>query len=307
MRYLLLLLLLLLLSSCGKKVDSPSSDRGVYHWKTTYAPNAWEKNWLRDHHVNKLYVKLFEVDAGEKHGFPGWSMVPVATTRFAEPLPADMEVVPVIYITLDAINALNPYDDYRYASMLVDRVFSMMDENWDGKVSELQIDCDWTQSTRFWFFNFAQSLDYILYQRGVILSGTVRLHQLSDEDIPFDRCMLMCYNTGRLQDASTHNSILDFNDAAPFLRNAPETLENYDIAWPAYGWGLAFTQDGKFLKITKPEANENVRIEWGEPSQVAKVRQALPEMNSPAVVLFHLDSANLSHYSYEEIENLFAR
>ena len=295
--------------ACERNNSSTATHRGIYHWKTTYNPTEWEQQWMKRHRVDRLYVKLFEVDAGSKHGFDGWRMVPVATTRFAQPLPKDVEVVPVVYITVDAIRTIGEYDwdaRVRYAGLLVERIYAMMAEHYGGEVREVQLDCDWTKSTRDGFFRFCDDVRYQLNKHNAVLGGTVRLHQLGDKDIPFDRPLLMCYNTGRLQDHATHNSILDHNDVAPYLRHLSDSaLAGYDIAWPAYGWGVQFHGDGSFSCLTAPAKDDSTRLEWGEPREVRRVKRMLPPMQKHTVVLYHLDEQMLKHYTDEEIEDMY--
>jgi len=333
-RLSILSLAFLALWACGSKQDiapaATASHRGVYHWKTTFNPTAWEKQWMKDHKVDRLYVKLFEVESGENAGKREWKMVPVATTSFPQKLPADMEVIPVVYITVDAIRTLDAdywsSDAETYAKLIVDRIDDMMSEHYGDSVREVQLDCDWTPQTEHAYFTLAKEIKNRLKGRGVLLSGTLRLHQLREvehptqgswgrgDSLPFDRSMLMCYNTGRLQDPATRNSILDFADAEPYLKQYKSRfLPRTDVAFPVYGWGLEFDKNGAFRRIVNPyrlpeEKSGNLREEWGEPGQIRKVRQALPALDSlHTIVLYHLDSLNLSRYSHEDIEEFYSR
>lgn len=45
---------------------------------------------MKDHKVDRLYIKLFDVEVGEKAGEPDWKMVPVATTVFKQKLPGEI-------------------------------------------------------------------------------------------------------------------------------------------------------------------------------------------------------------------------
>ncbi|MBR1644788.1 MAG: hypothetical protein IJ684_05430 [Bacteroidales bacterium] len=289
--------------------DTSPSHRGVYHWKTTFNPTKWERDWMQRHGVDRLYVKLFEVNAGYRFDADDWLLRPEATTRFLQPLPQEMEVVPVVYITVDAIRALDGGGvpaETQYASLVVERVWAMMEEHWGAPPHELQVDCDWTQSTRSTFFSFAHRLRAEVHKRGAELSGTVRLHQLKDDMIPFDRKLLMCYNTGRLQDPKTHNSILDYDDVRPYLRGLDTTLlRDYDMAWPAYGWSVRFDKKGHFLYLGEPRKGKHCRVEWGEPEEVLRVKNALPKMSGNTVILYHLDEVQLKHYSDEDIEAMY--
>lgn len=333
-RVLLWIAILMTAISCGQHNDNrpAPAHRGVYHWKTTYDPTAWELQWMNEHQIDRLYIKLFDVKPGATEGFPDWAMVPVATTQFNQPLPTGMEVIPVVYITLDAIRALNT-DTRTYAELIVKRIDDILSENYSGTLREVQLDCDWTERTRDAYFRLAYEVGKLLRPRNITLSGTVRLHQLRELEhasqvtnkseasaTPFDRVLLMCYNTGRLQDTKTQNSILDFADVKPYLRQYPSaTLSNTDVAYPVYGWGVEFSEKGTFLRLinahdlpetlkTQKEHHVKIREEWARPRDIIRTQQALPTLDTlHTTILYHLDSSNLSKYSHEDIEAFYSR
>ena len=336
-RFTYLLLVAALLVSCGHDKGLPSAQRGVYHWKTTYDPTEWEKEWMKEHRVGRLYVKLFDVVTGEEANEPDWKMVPEATTMFKQKLPADMDVVPVVYITVDAIRALDNdgwfWDNTDlYARLLVKRIDAMMAEHYDGTVHEVQLDCDWTAKTEAVYFQLVRNMKDLLHERDITLSGTLRLHQLHEvacphedrwgrtDSIPFDRSLLMCYNTGRLQAPDTRNSILDFDDVEPYLKQySPDSLPRTDVAYPVYGWGVEFDKQGKFQRLinsrqlpenlrSQQKRDVTIREEWGEPGEIRRTQRALPVLDNPhTTILYHLDSLNLSRYSYEDVEAFYSR
>ncbi len=328
-RVLLWVAILMTAISCGQRNDNrpAPAHRGVYHWKTTYDPTAWELQWMKEHRIDRLYIKLFDVKPGAGEGFPDWAMVPVATTQFNQPLPTGMEVIPVVYITLDAIRAMNS-DVSTYAELIVKRIDDIMRDHYNDTIREVQLDCDWTERTRDAYFRLASDVRQLLHQRHITLSGTVRLHQLRElntsedtaETTPFDRTLLMCYNTGRLQDPKTQNSILDFVDVKPYLRQYPSaTLSRTDVAFPVYGWGVEFSEKGIFQKLinahdltealkTQKERHVKIREEWAHPRDINKTQRALPVLDSlHTTILYHLDSSNLSKYRYEDIETFYSR
>ena len=61
-RFLLTILLSALLAACSSEPEGATM-RAVYHWKTTYNPTQYEQQWLRDHRVTRLYLRVFDVDA----------------------------------------------------------------------------------------------------------------------------------------------------------------------------------------------------------------------------------------------------
>lgn len=308
---------MLLLSACSHPESGGSSadHRGVYHWKTTYNPTQWELQWMQDHRVDRLYIKLFDVEPGDRNGYSDWRMVPVATTRFAQMLPSGMDVVPVVYITNDAIGQMEEYNWYeqeRYAKLLVDRIMAMMGDHWEGTLREVQLDCDWTEHTRDRYFGLCRYVKSMLEESGIELSGTVRLHQVDEEYLPFDRTVLMMYNTGHLQDRNTRNSILDHSDVLPYLRkNRSPQLDSTDVAWPAFGWGVAFHPNGRFAGLVHssqlPDGKvDTLRVEWAEPKEIERVKRDMPATTGHTTIVYHLDSLNLSRYSHEEIEAIYS-
>ena len=311
---------LLFVCSCGHDDNHRLAHRGVYHWKATYNPTDWEKQWMKDHKVERLYIKLFDVEAGYMNDKPDWKMVPVATTLFRQELPDDIAVVPVVYITVGAIQELgdlswNTELKNLYASLIVKRIDDMMQDHWSGTLREVQIDCDWTDQTEQTYFALVKAIRDNLHQRGITLSGTVRLHQLAEQQyIPFDRSLLMCYNTGNLHSRETRNSILDFDDVRPYLRQyKANTLPETDVAFPVFGWGVEYRKDGTFRRLIHsshmPESsNDSVRVEWGQQKDICETQSALPLLDADhTTILYHLDSLNLSHYSHEDIETFYSR
>lgn len=309
-RYLLTILLAALLSACASGPEG-GTVRAVYHWKTTYNPTQYELKWMRDHHVTRLYLRLFDVDVHVTE-----TVAPIATTRFLQPLPDSMEIVPVVYITNEAMDAIGYWwRGEEYGEKIVDRVLKMA-ECKGFEVKELQVDCDWTESTKDGFYDFCSHLQKELHGRGIKLSATVRLHQVADtlDSLAVDDKVLMLYNTGNLRSPKTRNSILDYKEVEPYLKRlTAKRMEHMQVAWPVFGWGVAFDEQGHFSHLVNSanlgsDSIGTVREEWGEMSEIRRVQQRLPERaNEHVIVLYHLDSINLSKYSYDEIEEIYSR
>lgn len=305
-RTVLFLLAALALASCSGG-DEPV--RAIYHWKTTYNPTDYELQWLRDHRVQRLYLRLFDVDVYDNDDYG--NAAPIATTRFLQPLPDDMEVIPVVYITNEAMGRMW---GYRVAELIAERVAKMADCN-GFELKELQVDCDWTERTRSDYYYFCRSLRECLHEKGVRLSSTVRLHQVDTTlaDLPVDGRVLMVYNTGDLRSPQTANSILDYSDVKPYLRRIDASmLDSMDFAWPVFGWGVAFNADGRFQRLVPSSAldadtSASLREEWGRVDDIQRVQRRLPARGRHTTILYHLDSLNLSKYTYDEIETIYSR
>lgn len=305
-RTVLFVLAALALASCSGG-DEPI--RAIYHWKTTYNPTQYELQWLRDHRVQRLYLRLFDVDVYDNDDYG--NAAPIATTRFLQPLPDDMEIVPVIYITNEAMGRMW---GYRVAELIAERVAKMADCN-GFELKELQVDCDWTERTRSDYYYFCRSLRECLHEKGVRLSSTVRLHQVDTTlaDLPVDGKVLMLYNTGDLRSPKTANSILDYSDVKPYLRRIDASMfDSMDFAWPVFGWGVAFDADGRFQRLVPSSAlgadtSASLREEWGRVDDIQRVQRRLPARGRHTTILYHLDSLNLSKYTYDEIETIYSR
>lgn len=306
-RIVLFVLAALILASCSGG-DEPV--RAIYHWKTTYNPTQYELQWLRDHHVQRLYLRLFDVDVCGYSREDG-NAAPIATTHFLQPLPDDMEVIPVVYITNEAMAQMNIH---LVADLLAERVEKMAECN-GFELTELQVDCDWTERTRSDYYYFCRSLRECLHEKGVRLSSTVRLHQVDTTlaDLPVDGKVLMLYNTGNLRSPHTENSILDYSDVKPYLRRIDASmLDSMDFAWPVFGWGVAFNADGRFQRLVPSSAldadtSASLREEWGRVDDIQRVQRRLPARGRHTTILYHLDSLNLSKYTYDEIETIYSR
>ena len=98
--------------------DLPENN-AIYYWKTTFQLTEYERQFLRVHHIGKMYVRMFDVDYGEdKDGI--LKSIPIATTRFLDTIPAGVEVIPTVYITTEAIKKDSSFAS-RMETVLPDR------------------------------------------------------------------------------------------------------------------------------------------------------------------------------------------
>lgn len=286
------------------------SGNAIYHWKTTFAPTPEELAHLRRHVVRRIYLRMFDV-AVERDGHTNdLEVVPIATTRFAGAIPDDVEVVPTVYITLEALREMNRQEG-DFAKLIVERLAAMASYNNCGLIREMHFDCDWTSSTEQSYFALCKAAKHQL--DSVLLSTTIRLHQLAAKVPPVDYGVLMLYNTGSLKSPKTRNSILDIEDVRPYLRAGRYPLPlNY--AYPVFGWGVKF-RSNEFQKIvTHPEqeqvaAEETVCHERPTADEIIAVKTLVEStLGQPfsGNVLYHLDKNQLNHYTDEQLAEIYA-
>lgn len=332
---LLFLVFSLIVSGCGNPVQQSNSEelsipesngvksRGIYHWKTTFDLSAEDTAFIKRHDITRLYVRMFDVGMEINEANDSLEVVPLGTTRFKSKIPEDCALIPTVFITQDALKAYC-YAEWKLAELIVTRIKAMCSWNELGAFNEIQYDCDWTESSRKSFEKLCESTKKILKSDGISLSGTIRLHQLEEATYPFDRGVLMIYNTGSFKNPNTENSILDFDDVykylsvekrvQKFLQARKENCPIIDVAYPTYGWGVVFDENRKFNRlVTNPEEHrleegETIRLEMGTYSEIMKVKALVDSTiasSSRGCILYHLDDENLNRYKSHEIENIY--
>lgn len=338
--------MLALFSSCkdqkGKQLISERPVcNSIYYWKTHFVLTDYDLSFLKAHDIHRMYVKFFDVDDDAPSQYvDAKRILPVATTVFSSPKPADVEIIPTIYLTIRAISFMGQSENgvQDAASKIVTRVLNMADYNDMGPIQEVQLDCDWTETTQNTYFALCKEIGTMLHDKGIALSSTIRLHQLRTDVPPVDRGVLMLYNTGNLQKASVRSSIISTQDVALYLKNKHIKYNlPLDFAYPTYSWGIVFRgshfegilhqsdysdaslytkqDDGNYLVKVYHEVDgqtlysgERIRFEDSPIDSIlsvkALVREAFPDV-SHSNIIYHLDSLNLSKYTADEIKSIY--
>lgn len=283
------ILLGLLMISCGKQRyqdESLEQSNGVYYWRTDLHLDSTERAFLKQHHINKVYCRYFDVVMSDD----GTEPKPNATIAFTDTLPAGIELIPTVYITEDCMH--KPHKDL--AEKLVKRIMQMNETNHIGNVHEIQIDCDYTSKSRATYYQFLEQVRHHLSPTSYHLSTTIRLHQLSMPVPPVDYGVLMVYNTGDPRKWQERNPILDYRDVYPYLNKLVQYQLPLAAAYPVYQW---------IRNI------QNVRIEHTvEAAEILKVKKALEKERpslSKAVITYHLETDNINRYKTETYEEIY--
>ena len=230
-----------------------------------------------------------------------------------DPMPEGMEIVPVVYITLEALRLINSsLNDY--SGLIVERILNMADFHDLGVIHEVQLDCDWTQQTQEGYFRLCEAVRDQLKPYGIQLSCTIRLWQLACACPPVDRGVLMLYNTESLQNPKVENSIISSKAVAEYMRHA-RSDKHLDFAYPTYEWTLWFN-DGKFKGIVSAgdtaAIKGDLRHEKSDFREIMETKRTLKrelkDIDYPSsTIIYHLDSTNLSKYSNDEITKIYSR
>ena len=339
-------------ASCGKRQQASEpahpEKNAVYYWKTTFNTDSAEFDLLLRHKIGRVYMRMFDVvhdiypydNKVENRVVPNASIqISDPRNRLAEDL-ADIEFVPVVYVTLEALKAMKGHEG-TLASNIVTRVRNMCEYNGLRNVSEVQLDCDWTPSTESSFFSLCDSTRRILHtpEYGWSLSSTIRLHQLARKVPPVDRGVLMVYNTGDFANPDAANSIINADDVSPYLKRLSSYDLHLDVAYPTYSWQLLFCdrqfaglmdnvdltdttafkrREASNIYIARRDvpyhnmvihAGDMVRAETSSFADIMRVKDMIEQRLSErphSNILYHLDFENLLKYKPNEINKILS-
>lgn len=193
-----------------------------YHWE-----NSYKEKDLKE----KVYIKVLDIAYSTK--------IEAINTKFLEK--PNSSFVPVVYITNETMKNI----DYSIISNLI--IKNLDSNNYNFK--ELQIDCDWSLSTKSNYFKLLEDLRTKLNKT---ISATIRLHQIKYYEKtgipPVDYGVLMYYNMSNITDINTKNSILDNDIAKKYHYNFDNYKLKLKLALPLYSQAIQY-RDNKALEI----------------------------------------------------------
>ncbi len=180
-------------------------------------------------------------------------------------------------------------------------------------------------------------------KEGIVLSATIRLHQIKYFQKtgvpPVQRGMLMYYNMGEVQNVNAINSILDNQVGRQYLANLRDYPLPLDVALPLFQWGVLFRNNRMIKLINQLEVgdlsdiqrfakkgentwkvvkstylngyylykNDLIRLEKVQLEQLAEAALLLQSKLRRAdrnVVFYHLDSKVILHFSVGNLERV---
>ncbi len=229
--------------------------RAAYIWKESGLSDI--KSNLAELEINKLYIKYFEVDYNESMGNFPYNKQKLSPYQLQE-LTEKLKIVPCIFIR----NEIFQYNDEKKLDKLAEDIVFLIDkynqeaENTKNLSDEIQIDCDWTLSTKEKYFYL---LKQIKSKSKKTISCTLRLYPYKYSDKmgvpPVDKVSLMCYNLISPLKADNKNSILDIDEFKKYFDKKIDYPLHIDIALPVYNWSLIY-QNGIFSKSSKINSSQ---------------------------------------------------
>jgi hypothetical protein len=238
----------------GCHLETEKYPIAFYHWKTESNIGQKELQFLDSLKCKKIYVRFFDVKwvENQKAAFP------FAEFKNSNKQKLEQVIVPVVFITNEALIKTNSNTIVTLAEKISDKLIRLLDSNNISReqVDEFQFDCDWSEKTKDKYFlllnNIKTKIRSIKEFDKIKTSATIRLHQVKFRDIsgvpPVDKGVLMFYNMGEVTKENTVNSILDLKTASNYLVNFDSYPLELDVALPLFSWGVHF-RNGKIIQL----------------------------------------------------------
>ena len=326
---------LFLLNSCSNS----KPETGFYFWKTVFQLDTMEHRALKEIKAKSIYTRIMDIDFDPS----GVQAVPISPITFSQPVPKEQELIPVVFINQRIFSEMDSLQIRALANKIVPFVSAKIKQAGKTGFGELQLDCDWTQSSRDKFFYLLKYLQELPDLKGIVVSTTLRLHQVKNTVTsgipPVKKVTLMCYNMGNLRQFGNHNSTLNQQDLKTYLSG---TLRNYpmemDIALPLFQWFVVF-RNNNYIGISKyiseqdinntalftPNPNSNLyiltvdlpkanlkkgdvvrfeKVTQNDLLQTAKFLRGELKGKKHQIIFYHLDQATLANHGNAELQEI---
>ncbi|MCZ4695751.1 hypothetical protein DWB61_13570 [Ancylomarina euxinus] len=245
-------ILLLLSISCSKE-DVRKDEIAFYHWKAKADFTRSYSEAIKTTDANTVYMHYFDIEPLKEPSWRNDGIYPTYVLKSVDKAYQNLNIVPVVYIANQVFKTkeLDVPDLANRITKLVDQISS---KHFKKKIEQVQIDCDWTVTTRSHYFALLEALK-CKYDIDV----TIRLHQIKFQDKtgvpPVNKGTLMLYNMGDLRN-NEQNSILESAIVGQYIDEGSTFPLKLKIALPLFAQTVV-TNNTKKIKLIK-DANRTV-------------------------------------------------
>lgn len=248
-----LLLIPILLAAFLPEKAEPVVIPSAFRWRNAYWMEGNEEQAILRNGIQRVYMKLLDIDWNPAHGAHPVSSVRVPYQwrgyQNSGEWTDKVELVPCIYITNNTFLKISDAE----VAPLAANILRKLRMECPAVIHGVMLDCDWSEKTRKKFFQLTRIMNDSL---AVPLTATIRLHQYAQPGRtgvpPADRGMLMPYNVGTINAPGSVNSIFDRTVAEPYFTSHKPYPLPLDIGLPAFSWGVQFRK-GTFVGILQQE------------------------------------------------------
>lgn len=332
MRHFTLFLLVpyIFIGSCSFKQEK-LTNRGFYYWKTVFSLTNNERQYLKEQNISTLYIRYgdLEWDSKEQKAILKNKVI------FKDSIPDNLNVCPTIYIVNNTLDSLTEVEKtISYLKSVIEKKLVYK------KIKEVQIDCDWTSSTRTKYFQFLEAFKKTTKWN---ISATIRLHQIKFKEKtgvpPVSKGLLMCYNMSNPRLFNNKNSIIDYHLVDSYTKKLAEYPIALDVALPLFSWVAVF-RNKRFKQLitsSKPSVMNNPNFEevkenlfrakkntvlgnvpifendylrtddsnFDTLADVGTLIKSRLKQTAEKIILFHFDEKVTNNYEKEDIQILY--
>jgi hypothetical protein len=226
-----------------------------YIWNTNLRLNDTDLVFFEKNKIQNLYIRFFDVVWENNYK-------PIAELQISDTIPNIYNVIPVVYIKNEVLKNLSIAKIYDFADKLTSKIISdFKSKFYNHNLTEIQIDCDWTETTQEKYFLLLTEINKLL-NKNVIISVTIRLHQLKYQKStgipPVKKGVLMYYNMGEIKDFREKNSILNNNIGKQYINNKTSYPIQLSLAIPIFSWSIWFNYQHKFMGVLYTVNQNNI-------------------------------------------------
>lgn len=337
MRFFTFIIILLFVGAGCSSDTKTVFQRGVYFWESASDFSYSEENIVKNAKITKIYLKLFELEYDQELG-----AIPISKSSTYWPSDFDnLDLIPCVYIQNDVFLKTNASEINELADNVHYLIQKMVDEKTgdNSKIREIQIDCDWTPSSKINYFKF---LEAFKSKTSTKLSCTLRLYPYKYNDKmgipPVDRVTLMCYNLLTPKNNESKNSIFEYREFEKYTDRKIDYPLPIDIALPKYSWNICYENktfkgvvygpqeglkphlkqlNGLWSILQKDTVIDNLYLRRGYRIKhetvtsteleklIDRLKNCIQFKDTVTVSFYQLDDAEFNNLPYEKLDSLY--
>lgn len=314
--------------------DQKKSDKSIsfYHWKANAIFSDLYENALKTAQSNRVYLHYFDIESVYVGNWDGYEIFPTYVLKSVGKEYQNFEIIPVIYLTNRVLKSKNLHLE-GLSNKIKDLVNQISLKQFGKKLTKIQMDCDWTESSKNVYFKLLTQL-----KEEFEIDVTIRLHQIKFKERtgvpPVEKGTLMLYNMGDLKNRN-ENSILESGIVKQYVNSETDYPLPLNIGLPIFSQTIASNKDNELKIIRNTERvvlendrhfkkvddmnfevigdtlykgfylsnGYNLKLEELKESEIVASYKIIKEsaLRTNEIIFYHLDEASLSTVNLKEI------
>ena len=143
-------ILFFLLSACS----SPNNTRSIYLWKADLKLSEKDTTFFNNADITKLYIRFFDITKNAEK-----RIIPKGSLKYKGVNLKNYKIIPVIFIENSSLKNTDNKAVKELSENIIEKVKRFYDKKFPENIfTELQLDCDWTASTKESFFKLIDEI-----------------------------------------------------------------------------------------------------------------------------------------------------